>query len=160
MKEGKLMKTISRWFRYRALKTLVKFRKAKVEEIELNEIQKRVFNIVSMVIYDNRSELMINPTIDTKVGEKYYIKKSNKDGDIEKFITITRNSEGYNVALIGHELINGSNYNYHFDVSFNDISGQLLVKKFIRVIKQRRDRMEWKIRKDDEKILDLIFSKN
>jgi len=148
------------WLKYRFLKILLKIRKSKEDGIRLSDVQKRMMDIVSVVIYDTRSELMINPTIDSKIGEKYYIRKTNKVGEIEKFITITRNHDGYNVALIGNEIIGGVNYSYHFDVWFSETSGQNLIKKFIRVLKQRRDKMELRIRKDDEKTLDLIFSKN
>lgn len=148
------------WFKHRLFRVLVKIRKTKQDGVKLSEVQKRMIDIVSATMYDAKSELMINPTIDNKVGEKYYIRKTNKIGEIEKFITITRNHDGYNVALIGHEIIGGVNYSYHFDVWFNDISGQNIVKRFIRVIKQRRDFMESRIRKDDERTLDLIFGIN
>jgi hypothetical protein len=115
--------------------------------------------ITTTLIKNNLSELLINPEVDIKFGEKYYIKKVNKNGDVEKFITISKTSDGYNVALIGREVVNGSNYHFHFDVWFNNTAGNLIVQKFIRVLKNRRNKMEEKIFHDDEKILDLIFEK-
>ena len=46
-----------------------------------------------------------------------------------------------------------------FDIWFNDSCGQIIIERFRKNLKRRRDKMETEIRKDDEKTLDLILNK-
>lgn len=154
-----MFRKIQNRLKYKIMRATIKIKWAKIQEIKLNKVQERVMLITTTLIKNNLSELLINPEVDIKFGEKYYIKKVNKDGEVEKFVTISRTSDGYNVALIGQEIVNGGNYHYHFDVWFNEAAGSLIVQKFIRVLKNRRNRMEERICHDDEKILDLILQK-
>jgi hypothetical protein len=154
-----MFRVIKRWLKYKLIRASIKIKWNKIEEVKLNKVQERVMRITTSLIRNNRSELLINPEVNIKFGEKYYIKKVNSDGDVEKFITISKTSDGYNVALIGQELVNGINYHYHFDVWFNEVSGGLILQKFTRVLKNRRNKMEERICLDDEKTLDLILEK-
>lgn len=150
---------LSRWFYYRFSRLSVKAKWAKNKLPDLSKTQKTAMDITLTLMSDSDSELMINPSIDVKVGEKYYIKKNDENDNIEKFITVSRMSNGYNIAIIGHEMIEGSKYNYHLDVWLNDVCGKIIVDKFKRIIRNRRNKMEADIRKDDEQTLELILKK-
>jgi len=154
-----MFKGIKRWLKYKIIRASIKIKWAKIEEVKLNKVQERVMHITTSLIRNNRSELLINSEVNIKFGEKYYIKKVNNDGEVEKFITLSKTSDGYNVALIGQEFVDGNKYHYHFDVWFNEASGSLILQKFIRVLKNRRNRMEERICRDDEKILDIILER-
>lgn len=148
---------LNRWLYYRIARLSIKAKWAKYPSSDLSDIQKNMLEITSTLISDSQSELLSNPVIDDKVGEKYYIKKTNDNGVIEKFITISKISSGYNIELIGGENIDGVKHNYHFDVWFDDKCGVKIIEKFKRVLKRRRNKMEAEIRKDDEKTLELIL---
>jgi hypothetical protein len=154
-----MVKKINRWVFYRITRLSIRAKWLKTNLSDLSNIQSRVMGITLASIVDPDSEMMINPTIDYKVGEKYYIKKYDSKGDVEKFITISKTSNGYSISLVGHELINGTTHKYHFDIWFNDSYGQLIIERFRKNLKRRRDKMEIEIRKDDEKTLDLILNK-
>lgn len=152
-------KKIRRWFYYRFARLSVKAKLAKNEKVVLNNIQSKIMSITLATINDVDSELLINPTIDYNVGEKYYVKKFNPNGDVEKFITISKTSDGFSIALVGREIIEGEKHSYHFDVWFNDSFGSIIIDRFKRNLKRRRDKMEAEIRKDDLQTLDLILKK-
>lgn len=155
----KLYRKINRWFFYRFSRLLIKSKWSKSYETELSDIQKKVLEITVSSIQDLDSELLINPMIDNEIGEKYYIKKYNVDGDVEKFITISKMTSGCSVALVGHEIIDNIKHSYHFDIWFGERFCVLMVGKFKKNLKRRRDRMETDIRKDDERTLELILKK-
>ena len=138
----------------------VKAKQAKNEKSGLTNIQKKIIEITLALINNKDSDLLINPMMDHLVGEKYYIKKFDADDNVEKFITISRISNGFSIELIGHEIIEGEKHNYHFDIWFNENYGYFIVEKFKRNLKRRRDKMEAEIRKDDEKTLELILKKS
>jgi hypothetical protein len=154
-----MVKKINRWVFYRIARLSIRAKWSKTNLSDLSNIQARVMGITLASIVDPDSEMMINPTIDYKVGEKYYIKKYDSKGDVEKFITISKTSSGYSISLVGHELIDDTTHKYHFDIWINDSCGQLIIERFRKNLKRRRDKMETEIRKDDEKTLDLILNK-
>jgi len=154
-----MKKRINRWLFYRISRLSVKAKWSRTKTSNLTRIQESTLKITLALITDNESELLINPTFDESIGEKYYIKKITDDGEIEKFVTISKTSMGYNITLIGHEIIEDVRHNYHYDIWFNDDYGKVIVDKFIRVIKRRRNKMESEIRRGDEKNLDLILKK-
>jgi hypothetical protein len=147
---------ISLWVYYRILRFIIKRRTEKENSITLTPIQEKVYKIVNALISEKNSELLINPSIEENIGEKYYIKTMQKD-KIEKFITISRTSMGYRVTIIGQEYIEPFLYNYHYDVSFDNTIGYKIVNKFIKSLKNRRNKVEKNIRLGDQKILELIF---
>ena len=155
-----MIKKIKRWFYYRLTRLSVRTKLAKNERGQLTNIQKKIIEITIASINNKDSELLINPMIDHLVGEKYYIKKFDGDDNVEKFITISRISNGFSIELIGHEIIDGEKHNYHFDIWFSENFGHFITERFKRNLKRRRDNMESEIRKDDEKTLELILKKS
>ena len=154
-----MKKIVSTWIYYRFARLSVRAKWAKNTIPELSKTQEKVLKITLASMFDENSELLINPTIDDKVGEKYYIKKIDTENNVEKFITISKTSMGYSIALIGHETMDDVRHDYHFDIWFNEVCGNIIIEKFRRILKRRRDKMEAEIRKDDERTLDLILSK-
>lgn len=154
-----MIKRIKRWWFYRLCRLSVRTKWGKTNILELTKVQNKTMKITMALISDNKSELLINPNIDTIAGEKYYIKKNNKSGDVDKFVSISKTSMGYSVTLIGHESTDGVKHNYHYDIWFNEDYGLVMVNKFKRVLKRRRDMMELDMRKDDEQTLELILDK-
>ena len=155
-----MIKKIKQWFYYRLAMLSVKAKQAKNEKDRLTNIQKKIIEITLALINNKDSDLLINPMMDHLVGEKYYVKKFDADDNVEKFITISRISNGFSIELIGHEIIEGEKHNYHFDIWFSENYGYFIVEKFKRNLKRRRDKMEAEIRKDDEKTLELILKKS
>lgn len=155
-----MIKKIKQWFYYRLARLSVKAKQAKNEKDRLTNIQKKIIEITLALINNKDSDLLINPMMDHLVGEKYYVKKFDADDNVEKFITISRISNGFSIELIGHEIIEGEKHNYHFDIWFSENYGYFIVERFKRNLKRRRDKMEAEIRKDDEKTLELILKKS
>lgn len=154
-----MRKKISRWLYYKFTRLSIKAKWSRNKLPELTKIQKYTMDITLTLMADNDSELMINPSIDERVGEKYYVKKNKENGEVEKFITITKTSMGYSIAVMGHEYIEETKHSYHLDIWFNDVCGRMIVDKFTRILRRRRNKMENEIRKDDEKTLELILKK-
>ena len=148
-----------RWIYYRFTRFSVRNKWSKNKIPDLSKVQEHILKITLALISDNDSELLINPTIDSNVGEKYYIKKLGEDEEIEKFVTISKTSTGCSVALMGHEIIEGSKHNYHYEVWLSESCGNVIADKFSRVIRRRRNKMESEIRKGDERTLELIIKK-
>ena len=148
-----------RWLYYRFIRLAVKTKELKTDEKPLTKIQERTMKITMSMILDKDCELLINPSYDLNVGEKYYIKKVDDSGELEKFITISKTHSGFNVTIIGHEILDGEKNNYHFDVWFSEFYGTKMVDRFMRVIRRRRMMLEVEMLKDDEKKLDLILKK-
>ena len=155
-----MIKKIKRWFYYRLARLSVRAKLVKNDKTDLTNIQKKIIEITLHSINDSDSELLINPMIDYQVGEKYYIKKYDVSGNVEKFITVSKMTNGCSIALIGHEIIDNEKHSYHFDVWFNEGFGSFIIGRFKRNLKRRRDKMEVEIRKDDEKTLELILKKS
>lgn len=153
------MKKINRWIFYRFARLSIKAKWSRNKLPKLSKIQKNTMDITLALMTDSDSDLIFNPNIDKKVGEKYYIKKSNEEGGVEKFITITKTSMGYSIAVIGSEMIEGVKHNYHLDIWFNETCGKVIIEKFMRILRNRRNKMESEIRKDDEKTLEMILKK-
>jgi hypothetical protein len=154
-----MRKRLKRWLYYRFARLSVKAKWSKNRLPELSKVQKDIMKITLVLIADNESELLINPTYDESIGEKYYVKKNGVDGEIEKFVTISKTSTGYMITVIGHENFEDVKHNYHYDIWFNETCGRTIVEKFTRVIRRRRNRMESEIRKGDERTLELIIKK-
>jgi hypothetical protein len=154
-----MKKRLRRWLYYRFARLSVKAKWSRNKLPELTKVQEDIMKITFALIADNESELLINPTYDERVGEKYYIKKTTDSGEIEKFITISKTSSGYMITVVGHEIIADDKYNYHYDTWFNETVGRMIVEKFTRVIRRRRNKMESEMRKGDEKVLELIIKK-
>ena len=76
-----------RWLYYRFIRLAVKTKELKTDEKPLTKIQERTMKITMSMILDKDCELLINPSYDLNVGEKYYIKKVDDSGELEKFIT-------------------------------------------------------------------------
>ena len=148
-----------RWFYYRLVRLAVKTKELKTDEKPLTKIQERTMKITMALILDKECELLINPSHDVNVGERYYVKKLDDAGNAEKFITISKTHSGFNVTLIGHEILDGEKNNYHFDVWFGEYYGTKMVDRFMRVIRRRRMMLEVEMLKDDEKKLELILRK-
>lgn len=155
-----LLKKIKRWFYYRITRLTVKAKWNKDNQNDLSNIQRKIMYITVSSISNEDSELLINPMIDYDIGEKYYIKKYNNEGDVEKFITISKMTSGYSISVVGHEFIEHTRHRYHFDVWFPDSFGIKMISRFKKNLKRKRDKMETEIRKDDEKTLDLILKKS
>ena len=154
-----MRKKIKRWLYYRFTRLSIKAKWSRNKLPELSKTQRTAMDITLTLMMDSDSDLMINPSIDENVGEKYYIKKNNEEGGIEKFVTITRTSMGFSIGIIGNELIEGVRHSYHLDIWFNETCGRLIIDKFTRILRHRRNKMESEIRKDDEKTLELILKK-
>jgi len=148
-----------RWLYYRIARLSVKAKWSRNKLPNLSETQLKLMDITLTLISNNECELLVNPIIDDRVGEKYYIKKNNSSDEVEKFITLTKLSTGWAISLIGHEIIDNDKYNYHFDVWFNDTCGSIITEKFTKVLKRRRNKMESDLRSGDEKTLNLILKK-
>jgi hypothetical protein len=148
---------INRWIYYRICRLLLKFKSRTKKRVKLNRIQDKMMRIVLSLIYDSNSELSINPTVDSMIGEKYYIKKINKNGTIDKYMTLSKASSGYNVTLIGNDIVDNTKHTYHYEVLFDDASGAQMIDKIIRIIRRRRNKMEVFIRKDYEKSLEEVL---
>lgn len=148
-----------RWLYYRFIRLAIRTKELKVDEKPLTKIQERTMKITMALILDKECELLINPSYDANAGERYYIKKVDDSGDLEKFITISKTHSGFNVTLIGHEILDGEKNNYHFDVWFGEYYGTKMVDRFMRVIRRRRMMLEVEMLKDDEKKLELILKK-
>ena len=154
-----MRKRLKRWLYYRFARLSVKAKWSRNKLPELTKVQKDIMQITLALIADNESGLLINPTYDERVGEKYYVKKEGDDGEVEKFVTISKTSTGYMITVIGHESFETDKYNYHYDIWFNETCGKMIVDKFTRVIRRRRNKMESEMRKGDEKTLELIIKK-
>lgn len=159
MKKFMFLKKIKTWVFYRFARFSI-LTKPKINKSDLSNVQQKLLEITLSAIRDKDSELLINPEIDNLAGEKYYIKKYNPDNnEVEKFITISKLTSGYNITMVGHEIIDNEKHKYHFDVWFSDIFGVFVVGRFVKNLRYRRDEMEYEIKKDDEKTLDLILKK-
>lgn len=154
-----MRKRINRWVFYRFARLSIKAKWSRNKLPELSKVQKDIMKITLTLIADNESELLINPTYDERIGEKYYVKKENSNGQVEKFVTISKTSSGYMITVIGHESFESDKYNYHYDIWFNENCGGMIVEKFKRVIRRRRNKMESEMRRGDEKTLELIIKK-
>lgn len=147
-----MIKKIKRWW----YKILIRTEWSKTDLNSLTNVQRKTMDITMSLISDSKSELLINPSMD---GEKYYIKKHNTSGEVDKFISISKTSMGYSITLIGHEDSVNVKHKYHYDIWFNDSCGLVMINKFRRVLKRRRDTMERDMMKDDEQTLELILEK-
>lgn len=155
-----LLKKIKRWFYYKVARLTVMAKWNKDTQSDLSDIQRKIMYITVSSISNEDSELLINPTIDIDIGEKYYIKKYSEGNDVEKFITISKMTSGYSISIVGHEHIDDTRHRYHFDVWFPDSFGLKIISRFKKNLKRRRDKMEMDIRRDDEKTLELILKKS
>lgn len=153
------MNKINRWFYYRFARLSVRAKWSRVNLSELSKVQERTMKITLALMYDSDTEMLINPRVDEKVGEKYYIKKFNENNEPSVFVTISKNSNGYIFNIIGDEEIDGKEIRYHYDIWFNENYGNYVLEKFKRILRRRRNKMEQEIRKGDEETLDLILKK-
>ena len=154
-----MKRRLNRWLYYRFARLSVKAKWSRDRLPELSKVQKDIMKVTLTLIADNESELLINPTYDERIGEKYYVKKEGSDGEVEKFVTIAKSSTGYMITVIGHEILEGVKHNYHYDIWFSETCGRTIVEKFTRVIRRRRNKMEYEMRKGDEETLELIIKK-
>ena len=150
---------INRWFYYRIARLSVRAKWSRVNLSELSMVQDRTMKITLALMRDSDTEMLINPRVDEKVGEKYYIKKFNENNEPSVFVTISKNSNGYIFNIIGNEDINGKEVRYHYDIWFGEGYGNYVLERFKRILTRRRNKMEKEIRQGDEEALDLILKK-
>lgn len=150
MFKSNLYNKINRWYFYKIARTKVNIKHNRLSK--LNGRQKMLLHIISELMKSKETDFLMNSSIST-VGEKLYIKKETSDSFC--FVIIERVNGGYLISLVIHENDN----KHHYDIWFDESRGSDLIKKYYKIIYNRKNSIEKKILEEDEINLTEIYNR-